>query len=611
MTEADEPITAGAVLVAIQEIGSPVVTTDELADAFAQDAEPLARRLETLVEDGELGSRRIDPSTRVWFPAAWDEAMDQEHVLCFPDERMIVVDRPDQYTRALLSQFADLEASTGTGGYRYRIRPVDIWHAPFRDIEALHRAVRGVIADPAERLLDWIDEQWHRARQFRLETHPDGYTVLVAGTPELMGNVARQVLTDEQLHGPISETESWVVEGSEASIKRALYEEGFPVQDVRDLDAGDPLEFSTELALRDYQRTWVETFMEAGRGVIVGPPGSGKTVAAIEIMRRVGGETLIFVPSRDLAAQWRDVILSTTSLGQDEVGEYHGGTKDLRPVTIATYHIASMSRHRHLFDDRQWGLIVFDEAQHVPATVYRHATDLQSQFALGITATPVREDEKAAEIYTLLGSPIGTDWAALIEAGFVLEPSLEIRYLPWASPDDREAYDLATGIEQRQIAGMNPAKLNDIRHLLNEHRDETVLIFVDWLEQGRTYAEELGIPFISGETRHAEREHHLTAVRAGEQEQLIVSRIGDEGLDLPAASVAILASGLGGSRRQGTQRAGRTMRPTASAAVYTLATRGTVEEEFAMRQLQHLRGKGMQIRETNVDLSDTEDDSRA
>jgi DNA excision repair protein ERCC-3 len=139
-----------------------------------------------------------------------------------------------------------------------------------------------------------------------------------------------------------------------------------------------------------------------------------------------------------------------------------------------------------------------------------------------------------------------------------------------------------------------------VRSLLDEHSEEKALVFVEWLDQGREYADALGVPFVSGETPHAERERLFEAFRRGDRRRLIVSRVGDEGIDLPNAGVAIVASGLGGSRRQGSQRAGRTMRPTGSARVYVLATRGTREEEFARRQLHHLAGKGIRLRETDV-----------
>jgi DNA excision repair protein ERCC-3 len=454
-----------------------------------------------------------------------------------------------------------------------------------------------------EDLEEWISRQWKRARQFVLKSHAEGYTVLEADSESLMGNVARQLLDESQLHAPISDTESWVREGSEAEIKRVLYDKGYPVRDVRDLDTGDALDISLSLELRDYQREWVERFETQKAGVLVGPPGSGKTVAGMGTMAAVGGETLVLVPSRELATQWRESLLENTSLVGEEIGEYHGGKKEIRPVTIATYQTAGMDRHRQLFDERRWGLIIYDEAHHIPAPIFRQSADLQSKHRLGLSATPVRESDDEAEIFTLIGPPIGTDWSALFEAGFVIEPDVEIRYVPWHSETVEAEYGSALGHERRQVAASNPAKTAEIRHLLDAHKGEKTLIFVDWLDQGNEYEAALGIPFLSGETRYATRERLLSEFRHGTRDTLLISRVGDEGIDLPAATVAIIASGLGGSRRQGAQRAGRTMRPVGGAQVYMLATRGTEEEEFARSQLRHLQGKGVNVLETEAETA--------
>lgn len=590
---------------ALQRVGSPVVSTADVAAVLDRDQDEVADALDALAEVGTIGRRSVT-GREVWYPIEWEDRLSQERVMVFQDRRELVVDRPRQFTRAQLAQFAHLVAASGRDGYLYRIRPVDIWNAPYDDIDELERTIRDVIGDPPPGLMDWIDEQWRRSRQFRLETHPDGYTVLEAGTASLMSNVARQELDESHLRADLSETESWVAEEQIAEIKRTLYEAGFPVQDNRELDSGDPLDVSLSVDLREYQRDWVETFMDRGAGVLVGPPGSGKTVAAIGVMEQVGGEALILVPSRELATQWRERLLADTNLEPDQIGEYHGGTKQLRPVTIATYHTAGMDRHRIVFEDREWGLIVSDESQHIPADVYRRTADLQGRHRLGLSSSPVRGDDKEDEIFTLIGPPIGTDWAALLEAGFVIEPELEIRYLPWGSEEARAEYDAAHGHERRQLAGSNPAKIDDVRRLRDRHAGEPILVFVDWLEQGEALADALGVPFLSGETRHAERERYLSDFRDGIIDTLVISRIGDEGLDLPDASVGIIASGLGGSRRQGTQRVGRTMRPAGNAIVYILATRNTREEDFALNQMRHLRTKGMSVTERTVELEAAE-----
>ena len=191
--------------------------------------------------------------------------------------------------------------------------------------------------------------------------------------------------------------------------------------------------------------------------------------------------------------------------------------------------------------------------------------------------------------------------AKLFEAGFVAEPEVELRFVPWRSEADRDEYASVTGHERRRVAGSNPAKLDAIRSLLAEHADAKALVFVEWLDQGESYAEALGVPFISGDTPHPERDRLFDEFRRGERSRLVVSRVGDEGIDLPSAEVAVVASGLGGSRRQASQRAGRTMRPTGSSRLYVLATRGTREEDFARQQLRHLAGKGIRLTETTFE----------
>ncbi|MGM0591656.1 MAG: DEAD/DEAH box helicase, partial [Halobacteriota archaeon] len=326
--------------------------------------------------------------------------------------------------------------------------------------------------------------------------------------------------------------------------------------------------------------------------------------AGIGAIAAVGGETLVLVPSRELARQWRAELLEHTSLSDGDVGEYHGGVKEIRPVTIATYQTAGMDRHRMLFDERRWGLIVYDEVHHIPSRIYRRSADLQAAHRLGLSATPVREDDREKEIFTLVGPPIGTDWGGLFDEGFVAEPEVEIRYVPWGDETVRNEYGSADGHDRFKLAAMNPGKLVDVRRLLDVHADKKALVFVDWLAQGERLAAALDAPFVSGEMRHPRREQLFESFRDGDRRVLVISRVGDEGIDLPNAEIAILASGLGGSRRQGSQRAGRTMRPVGGAQVYVLATRGTTEEDFAQRQLRHLAEKGIRVRERDVTVDE-------
>nr|WP_240938395.1 DEAD/DEAH box helicase family protein [Haloarcula rubripromontorii] len=557
--------------------------------------------LKRLADDGDIERQDVSEVESVWYPTDIAEVTDRERVVLFPDRREVVVEHPDQFTRAQLSQFARLQDTNRSGGYVYELREEDIWAAPHESLDDLLATMRDVLGERSPHLEEWVTSQWERARKFRLKTHEDGYVVLEAESDDLMGNVARPKLDDDHLRAPISDSESWVNEDATAEIKRTLYEAGYPVRDDRDLETGDAIEMDLRLRLRDYQQDWVERFTEQGSGVFVGPPGSGKTVAAMGAMAAIGGETLILVPSRELASQWRDELVRHTSLTDDDIGEYHGGEKSIRPVTIATYRTAGMDRHRKLFDQRKWGLIVYDEVHHVPSPIHRRSADLQTKHRLGLTATPTRESDDEEEIFTLVGPPIGTDWGKLFDEGYVAEPEVEIRLVPWGDETEQSEYSSTSGHDRRQAAASNTGKIDEIRYALAENPAAKALVFIEYLDQGEAISEAIGAPFISGETPHARREKLFDEFRRGELDTLVVSRVGDEGIDLPDAELAIVASGLGGSRRQGAQRAGRTMRPAGDARMVILATRGTTEEDFVRRQMRHLASKGIRVTETEAE----------
>ena len=608
-SEDPEPVSLDAFHDVLEDRNRPVVTASDVARRLDRSQSEAVDALSTLADADDVERLDVENDPVVWYPSDWAALADRERVTLFPERREIIVDRPTQFTRAQLSQFARLADTNGSGGYVYELRREDVWQAPYDTLDDLLRTVRQVLPESSPYVEAWIEDQWKRAHQFTLRTHEEGYTVLDAATDELMGNVARQKLDDGQLRAPIEDDLSWVAEDRVAEVKRVLYEAGYPVQDERDLDEGDDLDAELNVDLRHYQRKWVSEFTDVKSGVLVGPPGSGKTVAAMGVLAAVGGETLILVPSRELVRQWRDELLAHTTLGESQVGEYHGGKKDIRPVTVATYQTAGMGRHRHLFDSREWGLIVYDEVQHVPSDVYRRSASLQTRHRLGLSASPVREDDLQEEIFTLIGPPIGTDWDALFDEGFVAEPRVEIRYVPWTDGESRNEYVGSEGHERRQIAASNPAKIEETERILGRHPEQKALVFVDYLDQGRALSGALDVPFVSGDTPHHERERLFQQFRDGSLRTLVVSRVGDEGIDLPDASLAVVASGLGGSRRQGTQRAGRTMRPTGRALMYVLATQGAREEEFARQQMRYLAGKGIQVQEQTVDRSDDEDES--
>ncbi|MDZ7746179.1 MAG: DEAD/DEAH box helicase [Halobacteriales archaeon] len=602
----DVDLTLDSFYDALQSVGRPLATASELARELDVSQTVALNALESLVETGRIDTADVESDPRVWFPSDYKETADRERVVVFPGRRQIVVDGPSQFTRAQLSQFAHLEDANRDAGYIYEVREEDVWSAPYDEFEGLQRTMRQALGQRTDALESWVETQWERARKFRLYSHEDGYTVLEAKSADLMGNIAEQELDEGDLRALISDTEAWIADDAVADVKRTLYEAGYPVLDTRHLDTGDELPVDLDVDLREYQNEWVNRFTEKRSGILVGPPGSGKTVAAMGVMSAIEGETLVLVPGRELAAQWKETILEHTSLAADQIGEYHGGTKEIRPVTIATYQTAGMDRHRYLFDDRKWGLIIYDEVHHISAPIYRRSADLQAKHRLGLSASPVREDDKQQDIYTLIGPPIGTNWTALFDAGYVAEPEIEIRLVPWADDEARREYDAAIGHDKRQAAAENPAKLPEIEAILREHRGGKALVFVEYIEQGEQIAEALSVPFVSGEMRHARRRKLFDEFRHGARDVLVVSRVADEGIDLPGAEIAIAASGLGGSRRQGAQRAGRTMRPVGKARMYVLATRASKEEEFARSRTRHLQGKGIRVQERGAETATDE-----
>ncbi|UIP00406.1 DEAD/DEAH box helicase [Halobaculum sp. CBA1158] len=625
---------------AIEELhdNQPFVTTSDIAEVVGCSRETARQKFYELVDDGALESQKIGARAKVWYdpryvthrseptsdsqknepdtadnetgtePQDRDSATsqipdeDDERVLFFPSRREVVIASPTDQSQRTLAQTAHLIDSTGDG-YLYKIGQVDIWNAPYDSFDKLRRDLLDLIGQDK-----WdggfesrIRDDWDRAHQFRLFTHPDGHVVLEAADSDVFENVAKRKLEYGDHYSKfISDTQLRVTNGSAAAVKEELYDAGYPVTDERRLEEGSKLdiELSSDIQLRDYQQDWVEQFSIRRSGVFVGPSGSGKTIAAIGAMEAIGGETLIIVPNRELAQQWKDELTEKTTLSSRQIGQYHGGTKQIRPVTIATYDTASMSRHRELFNERDWGLVIADECHHSAASTWKRFREIQSKARLGLSATPVREAQDSKEIYTLIGPPIGTDWGSLFAEGWVEKPDVELIPVPWDSKQSRDRYQRASGSKQQIEAARNPKKHEVIRSLLQEHEGQKTLIFVDWIKQGKDLADDLGLPFVYGETDHSDREDIYDAFRAGDLEALIISRVGDEGIDLPDAEVAILASTMGSSRSQTGQRAGRTMRPLGDASVYILLTKGSGEEDWGRESTQYLAEKGVDVTKT-------------
>ncbi len=611
---------------------SPVVTSRWVADRVGCSRERARQYLLNQHQEGHLERRQVGGGAIIYYPAELEELVEsysgeiistqtssnqevapaqnqqQERVLFFPSRREIAVDKPRKKTRKILSQTAHLVDETGDS-YLYNVSEEDVWNSPYEAFEQFKQDLQAIIGD------DWdggfesrIEDDWMRAHQFKLRTEVDDgnrYSALSARNKEVFENVAKRKLEHNEHYTQfLSEDTLRVKKGAEASVKERLYEEGYPVIDERDLEEGNDLaiDLVESLDLRDYQNNWLTHFLERKSGVFVGPSGSGKTIAAIAVMAELAGETLILVPTQELAGQWRQELIEKTTLTPYDIGQYHGNEKKIRPVTIATYDTAAMSRHRELFNKREWGLVIADECHHSVASTWKRFREIQSKARLGLSATPIRESGDAKQIYTLIGPPVGSDWGELFTEGWVAKPDVDLLMVPWSSDRARESYQRAEGNQQLIEAAKNPAKVKAIKRLNERHSSQKTIVFVDWIEQGKELAGELGAPFIYGETPHNERNHHYEKFRSGETDLLIVSRIGDEGIDLPDAEVAILASTRGASRAQTGQRAGRTMRPHGNSKVYILLTKGSGEEDWGRESTRFLSEKGIDVTKTELKL---------
>ncbi len=520
------------------------------------------------------------------------KAQENDNVVFFEPQREIIISNPSEETVNEMSEISHLDTSSGDH-YKFKVREMDIWNSDLSLEELREKYTRILGSYP--HFMEWVERTYNRQEVFSIE-HEGTYHALVSTSEERMEWARSLDKARENLVVDLSDTKSRIAMGSKsrAEIKEALLKKGYPVEDNSKFrEVEEKIGADLKVELRDYQEEYVTNAYEKKAAVLANPAGSGKTVTSIGLMCRVDAPTLILVPQRSLVGQWKREILDKTTLTEDQIGEYHGDEKEMNDVTIATYHIAG--EKTSLFRN-DWGLIIFDEVHHIPSKLFRRTASLQSTRRIGLSASPVREDSKEREIFALIGPEIGGDWARFFSADYVLKPDVKIMFSEWASDEYRHKYHEASGIKKAIIASKNPAKKQRLKNLMEEHEEKKKIIFCDWIDQGEEISRELDVPFVYGDTDFDDRDEYFEKFRDGDIDTLIVSRIGDEGLDLPDAEVGIIMSGQGGSRRQATQRAGRVMRPFGDAKVYMIATKGSNEEDFAKRQVELLKEKGVPVK---------------
>lgn len=519
--------------------------------------------------------------------------------------------------RDALSVFAEIVKSP-EHIHTYRVTPLSLWNASALGYtaeqvkEELSKYSKYEVPD---NLLFDINDFMSRYGRIKLISD-DGDHWLVSQDTMLLEEVVRQKKVEPFIEGDVRGGRVKVTKDQRGFVKHALIQVGYPVEDLAGYVEGDPLDVSLrdvttqgkEFGLRDYQKEAVDAFWaggteRGGSGAIVLPCGAGKTIVALGAMDVVKEHTLILTTNVTALRQWRDEIIDKTDIDPDMVGEYSGDQKVIKPVTVTTYQILtyrkskeSEFKHFSLFNDSNWGLIVYDEVHLLPAPVFRAVANLQSRRRLGLTATLVREDGKEDEVFSLIGpKKYDVPWRVLEKKGFIATAQCKEIRVPFRDDDLRLRYALAEPREKYKLAATNPAKLDVINDLLAEHTDDQVLIIGQYLDQLDAIQELTGAPIITGRTPQADRDVLYKKFRSGEVPVLVVSKVANFAVDLPDANVAIQVSGTFGSRQEEAQRLGRILRPKEDgneAHFYSVVTRDTTEQEYSNKRQLFLTEQG-------------------
>jgi DNA excision repair protein ERCC-3 len=516
--------------------------------------------------------------------------------------------------RKAIAPFAELERSP-EHIHTYRLTPLGLWNARAAGHDA-EQVVDTLLtysryAVPHALLVD-IAETMARYGRLRLEKHPVHGLVLASSDRPVL----EEVLRAKKIAGMIGERvdpDTVLVHGSErGNLKQALLKLGWPAEDFAGYVDGEAhaIDLHEEgWSLRPYQSDAAESFWHGGSGVVVLPCGAGKTIVGAAAMAHAGATTLILVTNTVSARQWKDELLRRTSLTADEIGEYSGAVKEVRPVTIATYQVLTLRRkgvypHLELLDARDWGLILYDEVHLLPAPIFRMTANLQARRRLGLTATLVREDGREGDVFSLIGPKrYDAPWKDIEAQGWIAPADcVEVRV---TLPDsERLAYATAEPDERYRLASCTHHKIDIVKQLVDQHPGQPTLVIGQYIDQLDELAEALGAPLIKGETPVNERQRLFEAFRTGEVGLLVVSKVANFSIDLPSAEVAIQVSGSFGSRQEEAQRLGRLLRPKdegKTAHFYTIVSRDTVDAEFAQNRQRFLAEQGYSYRILDAD----------
>ncbi len=528
---------------------------------------------------------------------------------------LLEVDHADaQAARIAIAPFAELERAP-EHVHTYRVTPLALWnaraagHDAEQVVDALVRFSRYAVPQPL--LVDVVDTMGRYGR-LQLAQSPVHGLVLVALDRAVLEEVLRQKKIAPLLGARIDDDTVLVHPSERGHLKQALLKIGWPAEDLAGYVDGEahPISLAEDgWTLRDYQRQAVDGFWAGGSGVVVLPCGAGKTLVGAAAMAQAQATTLILVTNTVAGRQWKRELIARTSLTEEEIGEYSGERKEIRPVTIATYQVITRKtkgeyKHLDLFDSRDWGLVIYDEVHLLPAPVFRMTADLQSRRRLGLTATLVREDGREGDVFSLIGPKrYDAPWRDIEAQGWIAPADcVEVRVT--LTEAERMSYAVAEAEERYRMAATAHTKLAVVKSILAKHPGEPTLVIGAYLDQLDELGEALGAPVIQGSTKNREREVLYDRFRRGEIPVLVVSKVANFSIDLPEASVAIQVSGTFGSRQEEAQRLGRLLRPKGDgrqAHFYSVVSRDTLDTDYAAHRQRFLAEQGYAYRIVDAD----------
>jgi DNA excision repair protein ERCC-3 len=516
--------------------------------------------------------------------------------------------------RRAIAPFAELERSP-EHIHTYRLTPLGLWnaraagHDAEQVIDTLIKYSRYAV--PHSILID-VAETMSRYGRLRLEMDPVHGLILITTDTAVLEEVIRAKKIAPLLGARIDAETITVLPSQRGQIKQSLLRLGWPAEDFAGYVDGQAHEISLvqkDWKIRPYQELAAEGFWHGGSGVVVLPCGAGKTIVGAAAMAHAKATTLILVTNTVAARQWRDELLKRTTLNEDEIGEYSGSKKEIRPITIATYQVMTKKKngvyaHLDLFDSYDWGLIIYDEVHLLPAPIFRFTADIQSRRRLGLTATLVREDGMEGEVFSLIGPKrFDVPWKEIEAQGYIAPAEcIEVRVN--LTETERLAYATAEPENRYRNCATTRTKRDVVEALVEKHVDDQVLVIGQYIDQLDELSEALGAPLIKGETPIKEREILFNKFRSGEIKCLVVSKVANFSIDLPDATIAIQVSGAFGSRQEEAQRLGRILRPKSDgrgAKFYSVISRDTIDQDFAQNRQRFLAEQGYSYKIIDAD----------